>query len=207
MFIIDDIINAIGASRGAAAQERNARRAMDVQSQQYDQQRADQAPWMQAGQTSLRDLLAMTQGGYDSSQMANDPGFQFRMQEGQKALERSAAARGGLNSGGFMKGLARYSQGVASDEFQNRFNRLSGIAGMGQNSAQNLGALSGNYANNMSSLYGDIGNAQSAGAIGVANGIAGGVRSLGSLALNGGLPGQSGAGEFWNPSRIPGQGR
>jgi hypothetical protein len=53
-----------------------------------------------------------------------DPGYQFRLAEGQKALERSAAARGGLNSGGTLKALARYSQGVASDEFQRSFERF-----------------------------------------------------------------------------------
>jgi hypothetical protein len=205
LFIFDDIVQAVGASRAAKHQEQFAREAMDLQRETYGglrndarqmwaQQRADQAPWMQAGQTSLAQLLKMMSGGYDHSQMASDPGFQFRMQEGQKALERSAAARGGLNSGGFMKGLARYSQGVASDEFGNRFNRLAGIAGMGQGSAQNLGALGGqhvgqmnqlggNYANSMSSLFGAVGNARSAGEMGVSNALGGAIRSVGNLGM------------------------
>ena len=54
----------------------------------------------------------------------DDPGFQFRLREGQKALERSAAARGGLQSGGTLKSLARFSQGLASDEFQRAFDRF-----------------------------------------------------------------------------------
>lgn len=187
MFIIDDIINAIGASQASEAQQKSIRQAMDQQRDMWGQQRADQAPWMQAGQSSLADMMRMLQGGYDSSQMANDPGFQFRMQEGQKALERSAAARGGLNSGGTMKGLARYSQGLASEEFGNRFNRLAGVAGMGQGSAQNLGALGGQFANSLSNLFGAQGNAQSAGIMGVTNGISGGLQSLGGFAM--GMPG------------------
>jgi hypothetical protein len=218
-YILDDIVNGIGSWFAGDAQKKEAQKAMDLQrdifgqqQHNWDQTRADQMPWLQAGQSSLADLLKMTQGGYDPSAIANDPGFQFRMAEGQKALERSAAARGGLNSGGFMKGLARYSQGLASDEFQNRFNRLNTIAGMGQNSAQNLGGLSGQnsaqmgqYANSMSDLYGAMGNAKSAQIMGLTNGVTGGMRSLGNLAMNGGLPGQQGFGDFWNPGRIPGQ--
>lgn len=199
MFILDDLINAYGASRAADSQEAAAMRAMDFQKAIYEQSRKDQMPWLQAGQTTLADLMRQMQSGgfdrqFDASSLGNDPGFQFRMQEGQKALERSAAARGGLNSGGFMKGLARYSQGLASDEFQNawsrnqaentgRYNRLANIAGLGQTTATNLGNMGAGYADSMSNLYGAMGNAEAARAVGVANGVAGGVRSAGNLAM------------------------
>lgn len=229
MFIIDDIIKAVGAKQAAKAQERNVGLAQDVQRGIYGQQRADQQPWMDAGRTSLADLMQRMQSGYFDKQInpadiANDPGFQFRMGEGQKALERSAAARGGLNGGGFMKGLARYSQGVASSEYQNAwdrnratlgdtYGRLSGIAGMGQNSAQSLGALGSHYADSMSNLFGARGNAQSAGIIGQANGYAGALGSGGALALapfTGGaslglLNAGSGGGQYGGGSPIPQQ--
>jgi hypothetical protein len=195
LFIIDDIINAVGAGNAAASQERAANLAMAQQAAMHAQGRADMMPWLEAGKSSLADMLKMTQGGYDASAMANDPGFQFRMAEGQKALERSASARGGLNSGGFMKGLANYSQGLASQEYGNRFGRLAQLAGLGHSSAQNMGAQGANYANSMSSLLGALGNAQAAGAVGVANGISGGFKSLGNLAMigmGGGFPGMSG---------------
>jgi hypothetical protein len=98
-----------------------------------------------------------------------DPGYDFRMAEGQKALERSASARGSLLSGGALKGLTRYAQGVASDEYgksydryntdyqrafntfqankSNLFNRLSSLAGTGQQSVAQMGQLGANYAN------------------------------------------------------------
>jgi hypothetical protein len=241
MFIIDDIFNAIFSNAAADAQKReiqkaeriqwDARRQNDAayagtqrrQQDIYNQGRADQMPWLEAGRSTLADLVNQMQTGsfdkpFDPSMVASDPGFQFRMAEGQKALERSAAARGGLNSGGFMKGLARYSQGLASDEYQNawnrnrtanmdRFGRMSALAGMGQQSAQNLGALGSsysgqlggmhaqnsaqteNYANNISNLKGAYGNADAAGIMGVGNGVAGGFRSLGNLAMLGaGVP-------------------
>lgn len=193
MLIIDDIINAIGASNAAAAQERSAREALDFQKQMWGQQRADQAPWLNAGRQSLADLVRqMGSGGFDvnASTLANDPGFQFRMAEGQKALERSASARGGLNGGGTMRSLARYSQGLASDEYQrawgrqtDRFNRLASLAGVGQSTAQGLGALGAQHAGNVGNLYGAIGNAQAAGAMGQANAISGGVQSAGAMTM------------------------
>jgi hypothetical protein len=84
-----------------------------------------------------------------------------------------------------MRGLGRYSQGLASEEYGNQWNRLSNLAQMGQGSAQNLGGLGSNYANSMGQLYGALGNAQAAGASGVAQGIGGAVRSLGDLATFG----------------------
>lgn len=226
---------AVGAARGAKELERGANRAMELQEDIYRQQQAnyqqsrqDNMPWLQAGQTSLADLMRQMQAGsfntayqqFDPSQLANDPGFQFRLSEGQKALERSAAARGGLNSGGFMKGLSRYSQGVASDEFGNawnrhqaeyatrqgenagRFNRLSGLAGMGQNAAQYLGSLGqqnagtmGNFANSMSGLHADRANARAVGASAGWNGVANGINSFNeSLSRGMGMMGGMGGG-------------
>jgi hypothetical protein len=199
--------SAVGSANAAAAQKSAAEKAMDQQKKMYDerrsdalkmynQSRADQAPWLQAGQQSLSQMLQMATGGFDSSQLANDPGFQFRMEQGQRALERSASARGGLNSGAAMKSLARYSQGLASEEFGNRFNRLGAIAGMGHSSAQNLGGLSGqftgqqnafgsHFADAMSDLHGAFGNAEAGGHMGVSNAVAGGFRDIGNLAMLG----------------------
>lgn len=199
MFIIDDILSAVGANKAAKAQEQQAREAMDLQRQTYGQQRADQSPYMDAGRSTLAQLMQqMTSGGFstqmDPNQLANDPGFQFRMAQGQKALERSAAARGGLMGGGFAKGLARYSQGVASDEFNNawnrqntsnnnRFNQMFSLAGMGQGATQNMNAQAGQYANSMGDLYGAIGNARAAGINGTWGGAASGLRSAANIGM------------------------
>ena len=65
-----------------------------------------------------------------------DPGYGFRLSEGLKALERSAAARGGLMSGGTGKALQRYGQDLASQEYGNAFRRFqeerAARAGLGQ---------------------------------------------------------------------------
>ncbi len=88
-----------------------------------------------------------------------DPGYAFRLQQGQQALERSQAAKGGLLSGGAAKAMDAYSQGQASQEYQsafdryntnqtNLYNRLAGLSGTGQTSASNLGQQGTQAANN-----------------------------------------------------------
>jgi hypothetical protein len=96
-----------------------------------------------------------------------DPGYQFRFEEGQRALDRGAAARGGLLSGGYGRKAIRYGQGFASNEYSNVYNRIANIAGMGQvanqfagNAALQAGAGMGAAAGarGINSAYGDIGS-------------------------------------------------
>jgi hypothetical protein len=77
-----------------------------------------------------------TEGGY---QFQTDPGYQFRFEEGQRALDRGAAQRGGLLSGGYARKAIRYGQGFASNEFGNVYNRIANIAGLGQVGANQSG--------------------------------------------------------------------
>ena len=86
-----------------------------------------------------------------------DPGYQFRIDEGMRSLENSAAARGGLLSGGFAKAVTKYSQDMASQEYGNIFNRLATIAGYGQvattgsqNAATNYGGAVANASQGVS---------------------------------------------------------
>lgn len=197
--LVGGAANGIGSWLGADAQRDAANRAMGVQRDVYGQQRADQAPWLNAGRSTLADLLRQMQSGafdVDGSTLQNDPGYQFRLAEGQRALERSAAARGGLNSGATMRSLARYSQGVASDELQNAwtrrqgaFNRMAGIAGMGQNAANAMGQFGNHYADSMSNLYGAQGNAEAARWTGLGNAVSGTAGTLGGMAMNYGMGG------------------
>jgi hypothetical protein len=115
-----------------------------------------------------------------------DPGYQFRLNQGSQALERSAAARGGLNSGALGKALTQYGQEMGSQEYGNaynrwnndignRFNRLSTLAGMGQSATGQVGAYGTNAANSIGNNLTDIGNAQASGQIGSANAWANGI--------------------------------
>jgi hypothetical protein len=115
-----------------------------------------------------------------------DPGYAFRMSEGMKALDRQAAARGGLISGGALKAAQRYGQDLGSQEYQNAFNRyqvnraaqlnpLQSMAGQGQTSAAQLGQAGQNYAGQAGAAYGAAGQAQASGYMGAANAISGGL--------------------------------
>lgn len=98
-------------------------------------------PYYQAGTAGLGQLQQLAMGQGVPEFLATNPAYQFRQQEAQKALERSAAARGGLLSGQFAKALQERSQGLASQEFGNAFNRLAGVVGMGQQAGQQLSSL------------------------------------------------------------------
>lgn len=109
-----------------------------------------------------------------------DPGYQFRMDEGARGVEASAAARGGALSGGALKALDRYNQGFASTEYGNaynrfnadrdrRFNRLSAVAGIGQTASRDVAQM-GTDAANRRGEYGMQGaNARASGYVGMAN--------------------------------------
>ena len=135
------------------------------------------------------------------SQFQADPGYAFRMSEGMKALERSAAARGGLLSGATLKGVQQYGQGLASQEYQNAFNRyqaerearlnpLQALAGVGQTSVKALSGAAGELGSGLASAYNRMGAAQAAGILGAgearASGYLGAQNSL-NKALGTGL--------------------
>ena len=122
------LIGSMSASQGAGQQAGATTYAADLANQQYNQTRADQAPYRAAGVNALG-VLQRTAGNvpaafrFTNQDMYADPGYGFRFSEGQKALDRSAAARGGLISGGALKAATRFGQDMGSQEYQNAYNR------------------------------------------------------------------------------------
>jgi hypothetical protein len=121
-----------------------------------------------------------------------DPGYQFRLKEGMQGLERSAAARGGLLSGGTLKGIQRYGQDMASQEYTNAFNRyqaertgtlnpFQAMAGQGQSTANTLSTIGANYANQAGEAYMGAGNARASGYVGQGNAINQGISGLSNM--------------------------
>jgi len=190
------------ASKSAASTQANAAaQASDAQRAMFERQVELQEPFRQAGlkgQNRLLELLGLSEdknvpgyGKYATAEFGMDkftadPGYAFRMSEGMKALERSAAARGGLLSGATLKGTQRYGQDLASQEYQNAFNRYQAeragtlnpyqaLAGTAQTSANTLTNAAGNLGTQLGSNIIGAGNAQAAGQIGQANAIVGGL--------------------------------
>jgi len=155
------------AETAAAGQEK----ALALQKEMFDKQVALQEPFRQAGVTSTAELMrqmglggdAASQGygnmlrDFSAADFQADPGYAFRMSEGLKSLDRQAAARGGLISGGALKASQRYGQDLASQEYQNAYNRyntnraarygmLTGQQGVGAEAVNALGGAARNYA-------------------------------------------------------------
>ena len=204
------------AKSAANTQAQSAQQALDFQRQQFntiqDQGRAGRA----AGYNALNQLGALGSGsygmydeqgnltgqgtgtGYLTKQFTPedfaagiDPGYAFRQQQGQEATNRMANTAGGLIGGNALQGLQNYSQGLASQEYGNAFNRfqtqrtniyntLAGIAGLGQN-AYNTAAQTGTQAaNTVGNTIQGLGAAQASGTVGSANALAGGLQGVGN---------------------------
>ena len=125
---------------------------------------------------------APTAPGVIGQGLEQTPGFQFRLGEGLKALERSAAARGTLLTGGTLKGLERYAQDYASGEYEKRVNQLMGLGQLGLGAAGTQAQLGSQYGTNMANLITGQGNAQSAGTIGSGNAWQQGLGGISNLA-------------------------
>ena len=176
------------ASKAAATQAKSADKATELQKQMYEEGVARQKPFYEAGitaQNRLMDVLGLsgntTAQGYGSamrpfgmSDFEADPGYNFRMSEGLKALDQQAAARGGLISGNALRGAQQYGQDLGSQEYQNAYNRyrtnradvltpLQSILGQGQTTASELGRTGANYATNAGSDMIAAGNARASG--------------------------------------------
>lgn len=181
------VLGAASSRSASRTQAKAAQAGIDAQREMFERQVELQEPWRQAGVNALAKLQgAVDYTPFGMSQFQQDPGYAFRLAEGQKALERSAAARGGLLSGATGGALQQYGQNLASQEYQNAFNRyqaerqarlgpLQSLAGVGQTAAQTLGGQAGAYGANMANLLGSVGAARAAGNIGMANALAGGV--------------------------------
>lgn len=134
--------------------------AADERNRQYAETQAYLKPYQDAAQPALTKLSEMGKSGYKFS--SSDPSYQWRMEQGQKALERSAAARGNLMSGGHLKSLANYSQGLASTEYQNEYNRQMQLANLGAKTASQQAGYSSNLGGQASQAAIDRGEANAA---------------------------------------------
>jgi hypothetical protein len=212
----------------AAAQSTDMSKAISDQQialarEQYQTNIGLQEPFRQAGlkgQNRLMDVLGLSGNtgaqGYGSaaknfgmSDFEADPGYAFRLAEGQKALDRSAAARGGLISGSALKAATRYGQDAASQEYTNAFNRyqtnranllqpLQSLSGQAQTSANTIGnygqtmtgdinASLGTYGVNANAANMNAANARASGYVGTANAITGGLGTYLNYNQNQGL--------------------
>jgi hypothetical protein len=155
---------ASGAASGAAgAANAGAQADIDLRRRMYEEDVARQQPFYQAGVNALPGYVSgIAPGGelvrgFTQADYQADPGYAFRLAEGQKALDRQAAARGGLISGGALKAASRYGQEMGSQEYSNAYNRfrdtqslrrnaLAGVVGFAPTAAGSMAAGGQSYA-------------------------------------------------------------
>ena len=160
------------AQQAQALEQKNANQALGLQQGAQGQSQANLSPYVQSGQMALGRLNAMQPFSAPTAQQAAEtPGYQFQLQQGLKALQNSAAARGGLLSGGTSKAINDYAQGQAASNYGNTYNRALqtyqtnfgnqySLAGQGLGAATNLSSLGQQNANASSGVLENSANAQ-----------------------------------------------
>ena len=195
------------AAQSAAAQREAADKSIAAQREMFDIGRADLAPYREGGTTAQNQLMQLlgiggdkTAQGYGRyakdfgmSDFTTDPGYQFRLEQGMKALNASAAAKGMGMSGANIKGATEYGQNLGSQEYTNAFNRyqtnraaqldpLFKLYGGGQAAAAGSAAQAGALGQNLGQTYTGLGqglaqaavaggNAQASGYLNQANAV------------------------------------
>jgi hypothetical protein len=222
------IAGSSAAKKAANAQVAAAQQAADLQKEMYYKNIELQAPFREAGlsaQNKLLDYMGLTPGAggkytkdFSMQDFQQDPGYAFRMSEGLKALDRTAAARGGMLSGAALRGATRFGQDMASQEYTNAFNRyqtnranqlnpLQSLMGAGQTAAGNVANAGQNYANQAGEAYMGAGNARASGYVGSANAwnsaLGGAANTLSQQNMLGSIFGNRG-GSFVDPSIFGG---
>lgn len=183
------------AMDAAQLEHDSADKALSFQEKQYNEGVQRAQPWVTAGTGAINTLSGLMSPGGDLTKQfgeqfqaptdvteQNDPGFQFRLQEGERALQNSAAAKGGLLSGNTARAMQQYGQDYASNEYNNvynrdfneyatrynqfkqnqtdTYNRYAGIAGLGQQTASQLNNLGETSATNSGNILMNSANQQ-----------------------------------------------
>lgn len=149
------VVSGYMAGEASDSATRNANNASAAsiaeQKRQFDLTRKDTAPYREAGESALNTMKSLNSG--DMSSFKESPGYQFNLEEGQKAIDRSLVARtGGLGGAGVKEGV-RFASGMASNEYSNFWNRIASQAGLGQTGVSQSAAAGTNSANAMSNTY------------------------------------------------------
>jgi len=216
---LGDMWNDVTGKTAARAAERAAGKQLDASERAnaqlkeiYEQNRTDMMSWLESGKANLGILNQMMQAGqfnpdtfsFTGQDLENNPGYQFRINQATKGLDRRGAALGNLRSGGNDVELMQMLQGMAGDEYQNAFGReyttfganragkmdlfnmLSMLSGQGQTQSQAVGNLGSNFGANSGNLITGGANAQAAGMVGAANARTAGTQNILNMLLQGG---------------------
>lgn len=173
MSIVGDIVGGFFQDRAAKRADNTMREATAAEiaenRRQYDQTREDYTPWRTTGANALQQLAGDINKPVTPEEVMQDPGYQFGLDQGQRAISQRVAAGGGRVSGAAIKAAGRFGTdyatsgyGAAYQRKQDRLNRLAALAGVGQ-TATGQTAQAGQFATaNIGNALGRQGEATAA---------------------------------------------
>lgn len=185
----------LGATSAAKTQAQSAQNALNFQEQafntsqgQINQAKGNYQPYLDVGNQATYTLGQLMGGGGNNApnygSFFQDPSYQFAQSQGQRGALAAANSQGVGLSGGTLKDLSEFNQGLASQQYGNYFNRLMGLSQIGQNAAAGLGNLATGQATNATNAATSIGNttmgigqANASGIVGGTNALTGGINS------------------------------
>jgi hypothetical protein len=167
---------AIESSNAASDQRNAANQANQTLQSQFNTTNANQAPFRAAGLQAVgaeQSYLGLPGAApFNQSTLSNLPGYQFALNQGVQAVDRSQAAAGMLNSGATGKALTQYGQGLAGQYGQQYLGGLQSLASLGEGATQSTAAAGAQAASQISGNQIYAGQAQAAGDINTSNSIA-----------------------------------
>ncbi len=204
--------SALSANKAASAQKSAAQQATNTQQGMFDQTQANLQPFI-AGGTQAQNMLTQRLPeltapiNMDQSMLEQTPGYQFNLQQGLKAAQSSAAARGLGSSGAAIKGATQYATGLADSTYQNQFqnavsnqtnayNKLYGATSLGANAAAGLGSQAVQTGANIGQNITGAGNAQAGSYIAGGNALTSAAQSVPNAMLTNQLLKNQGAGQY-----------
>ena len=175
------VVQASAASKATKAQKDAANQQIALQREIYQDTSEKFKPFLEGGTNAFQAMMSEMGladapagwGGYTAS-----PGYASQFKGGMDALQSSAAARGGLMSGATMKAAQQFGNDLTAQDYGTFYNRLAGVAGMGQSAAGNQAAAAANYGQNAGNALASIGNASAAGAVAQGNAWANGLNNI-----------------------------
>ena len=173
-------IQAEAANAATAQQQRASEQAIALQREQATAAQEQLRPYAEIGDYAAQELGGRLNNNallapFNPEDLYNDPGYQFQLSEGNKAIDNAAGARGSRYSGKTLKALTRFGQDYASNAYQNAYNRDAatkqqqynmlagpmnagmGVSGTLTNSGANVAGNIGSYGTNAASNIGNIG--------------------------------------------------
>lgn len=231
--LVGGIASGVGSSSAASTQANADNNATATQLGMFNTINGQEQPFIQAGYGATSQLSGMLQpGGYLNNQTAptfnastvtNSPGYQFAQQQGLSQVANAEAPNVGALSGPALKALTNFSSGTAAQYYNDYFNqantvfnqgqtqqnnifsRLSGIAGLGQNAASNVGTSGTALGTGAAQSTAASGAASAAGTVGAANAVSGAAGGASNgYALSSILNNNSGGTGYSNPIGISG---